>query len=75
MHDEAAMTAEVGREQKGLALLLWVAAELRCTKALYAWLKATGERRREAFDAYRAALDREETAARHLETWSRLMRP
>jgi hypothetical protein len=54
-------------ESPGIAHILWLAAQLECLKALSAWRELTGQRRRAAFLAYQAALDREEAAARRLE--------
>ena len=48
------------------AYLAWFSAESECEHALHAWFHGTGEQRTTAYFAYRAALDREETAARDL---------
>jgi hypothetical protein len=71
MRDEAAMAVDVTIGNEEMAYILWVAAEVGCAKAWAAWLEAKGVRRHEAFHVYRAALDREETAARQFEAWSR----
>ncbi|MBV9714341.1 MAG: hypothetical protein JOZ64_03095 [Solirubrobacterales bacterium] len=53
------------------AYLAWFSAESESENALRAWWESTGSRRSTAYAAYRAALDREEAAARDLERlWS-----
>ena len=47
------------------ACMAWTAAEIEAEQALRAWL--AGSRDRAAYHAYRAALDREEAAARDLQ--------
>jgi hypothetical protein len=52
---------------------VWAAAELECAAALVAWSEAGPGGRDRAHLAYRAALDREEAAARDFErlsTWA-----
>jgi hypothetical protein len=45
----------------------WLVARVECADALWAWFEAGAGRRADANLAYRAALDREEAAARDLE--------
>jgi hypothetical protein len=45
----------------------WVLAQVECANALWAWFEAGAGLRRDMHLAYRAALDREEAAARDLE--------
>jgi hypothetical protein len=53
------------------AYLAWFSAETESETALQAWWHSTGANRPIAYAAYRAALDREEAAARDLERlWS-----
>ena len=53
------------------AYLAWFTAESQSENALRSWWQTTGTRRSVAYAAYRAALDREEAAARDLERlWS-----
>jgi hypothetical protein len=56
------------------AYLAWVAAASDCEHALQAWFRASG-RWPEAYFAYRAALDREEAAARDLQRLVELTEP
>jgi hypothetical protein len=49
------------------AYLAWFYAESEAETMLRGWFQATGERRKVAYLAYRAALEREEAAARDLE--------
>jgi hypothetical protein len=49
------------------AQMAWVAAELEAEHALCAWSQGVGKQYGTAYDAYRAAVDREEAAARELE--------
>ena len=49
------------------AYLVWFSAESECERALRAWSPRSDAQRAAAYFAYRAALDREEAAARHLE--------
>jgi hypothetical protein len=48
------------------AYILWAAIESECGEALRAWSAAKPSQRASAYAAYRAALEREEAAARHL---------
>ena len=57
------------------AQLNWVAAEVQSEHALRAWLDVGGCRGAGAYLAYRAAVDREEAAARDLERLSELTQP
>jgi hypothetical protein len=53
------------------AYLAWWNAESESEAALRAWWRSSGSDRPDAYAAYRAALDREETAALDLERlWS-----
>ena len=53
------------------AYLAWFSAETESESALRAWWQSTGSSRASCYAAYRAALDREEAAARDLERlWS-----
>jgi hypothetical protein len=49
------------------AYLAWFSAESECEDVLHAWFQSTREQHATTYVAYRAALDREETAARDLE--------
>ena len=49
------------------AYLAWTAAEGECERALQAWLEPGSGRHELAYPVYRAALDREEAAARDLQ--------
>jgi hypothetical protein len=55
------------------AYMSWSAAQIECHNALMAWSEAGAADRATANWAYRAALDREEAAARDLERLSRLV--
>ena len=55
--------------------LAWFSAESECEQALHAWFRTTGDLRATAYFAYRAALDREEAAARDLERLWQLAEP
>jgi hypothetical protein len=58
--------AEIGVRLLDDAYLAWFSAESECEGALRTWFKAAGAQRTGAYSAYRAALDREEAAARDL---------
>jgi hypothetical protein len=45
----------------------WLVAQVECADALWAWFEAPTNRRANAHLVYRAALDREDAAARDLE--------
>jgi hypothetical protein len=72
------MTDNVGTELAAIGVRLlddayavWFSAENESENALQTWWQSTGAQRSTAYAAYRAALDREEAAARDLETlWS-----
>jgi hypothetical protein len=53
--------------------MAWSAAKLECHQALEAWCAAGRGERADANCAYRAALDREEAAARVLEWHASLL--
>jgi hypothetical protein len=57
------------------AQMTWVAAEVESGQALRAWLKGAASHRAAAYAEYRAAADREETAARDLQRLDELTRP
>jgi hypothetical protein len=54
------------------AYMSWRRAQIECHQALRAWLDSGGRSRVATDLAYRAALDREEAAARDLERLSQL---
>jgi hypothetical protein len=57
------------------AYMAWFAAECECGQWLRAWFEATGRTRAAVYCGYRAALDREEAAARDLKRLSELAQP
>ena len=57
------------------AHMTWVAAEVESEQALRAWFKGNAPNRASTYLAYRAAVDREEAAARDLQRLSELTRP
>jgi hypothetical protein len=57
------------------AHLTWVAAEVESEHALRAWFKGGASERATTYPAYRAAVDREEAAARDLQRLSELTQP
>jgi hypothetical protein len=57
------------------AHLTWVAAEVDSDHALHAWFAAGAPKAAGAYLTYRAAVDREEAAARDLERLSELTQP
>ena len=57
------------------AHMTWVAAEGESEHALRAWFKGAASHRAAAYLAYRAAVDREEEAARDLQRLSELTHP
>jgi hypothetical protein len=59
--------AEIGRRLLDDAYIAWFSAEAECGAALDAWLRTAGAGRTMKYLTYRAALDREEAAARDLE--------
>jgi hypothetical protein len=62
-----AEVAMIGVRHSDDAYLAWFYAEDEAETILRGWFQATGERRKVAYLAYRAALEREEAAARDLE--------
>jgi hypothetical protein len=58
--------AEIGIRLLDDAYLAWLAAESEAENALKAWVEPGGVDRASAYCAYRAAVDREEAAARDL---------
>jgi hypothetical protein len=58
--------AEIGVRLLDDAHLAWLGAEIECEAALHAWFQTAGAQRASAYLVYRAALDREEAAARDL---------
>lgn len=72
------MTQEVA--EAGVRLLdeahtAWFAAELECELALRAWFAATSPKGESAYRVYRAALEREEAAARDLQRLTAVTAP
>lgn len=65
--DIGAELASIGVRLLDDAYLAWVSAETESEMALGAWCAGIGADQAEAYAAYRAALDREEAAARDLE--------
>jgi hypothetical protein len=61
------VVAEIGIRLLDDAHMAWHQAELECEHALCAWCDATPGLAAEQYVRYRAALDREEAAARDLE--------
>ena len=57
------------------AYMTWVAAEVESEHALHAWFDADAPRGAGPYLAYRAAVDREEAAARDLHRLSELTQP
>jgi hypothetical protein len=57
------------------AHMRWVAAEVESEYALRAWFEAAAPQAAGAYLAYRAAVDREEAAARDLQRLSDLTQP
>jgi hypothetical protein len=64
---------DIGIRLSDDAYMAWSIAEEECAAALRAWSEAAAGRRTAARTAYRAALDREEAAARDLERISALI--
>jgi len=64
--------AEIGVRLLDDAYLAWFSAEAESEVALRAWLREADAGHTIAYSAYRAALDREEAAARDLERLSDL---
>jgi hypothetical protein len=59
--------ASIGVRLLDDAYLAWFGAESECEQALRAWFQAARDQNATAYLAYRAALDREDAAARDLE--------
>ena len=57
------------------AHMTWIAAEVESEHALRAWIEAVRSHRVAAYLAYRAAVDREEAAARDLQRLCALTQP
>jgi hypothetical protein len=57
------------------AQMTWVAAEVESEHAIRAWFKAAEADRAAAYLVYRAAVDREEAAARDLQRLRELIQP
>jgi hypothetical protein len=57
------------------AHMTWIAAEVESEHALRAWFDAGGPQGAGAYLAYRAAVDREEAAARDLQRLCQLIQP
>jgi len=70
--DALADAATVGTRLADGAYIVWQSAQIECDLALRAWHAAGPGRNATAHVAYRAALDREEAAARDLEELRRL---
>jgi hypothetical protein len=64
--------ASVGIRLIDEAHMSWCTSQVQCQTALRAWFDAGPHDRADANCAYRAALDREQAAARDLESLSRL---
>jgi len=67
--------ATIGARLLTDASLAWFSAEIECDQTLRVWFEATGEQAATAYLSYRAALDREEAAARDLERLWQLYEP
>jgi hypothetical protein len=68
----AAHAAKIGTRLADSAFMAWRSAQIDCDLALGAWHAAGPGATDTAHVAYRAALDREEAAALHLEELCRL---
>jgi hypothetical protein len=67
--------AEIGVRLLDDAYLAWFSAESESEAALRAWFGSVGDLRARTYLTYRAALDREEAAARDLERLWQLADP
>jgi hypothetical protein len=67
--------AQIGVRLLDDAYLAWLSAEAECQRMLEAWSGATSGGGGTAYVAYRAALDREEAAARDLQRVSEATEP
>ena len=65
----------IGARMLDDAHMTWIAAEVESEHALRAWSETIGSHRVAAYLAYRAAVDREEAAARDLQRLCELTRP
>jgi hypothetical protein len=65
--------ASIGIRLVDEAYMSWCTAQMQCQDALRAWFDARPHDRAEAICVYRAALDREQAAARDLESLSQLV--
>jgi hypothetical protein len=70
-----AEVAEIGVRLLDDTYMAWLVAESECGHALHDWFERTADIRADAYFAYRAALDREEAAARDLQRLCELARP
>ncbi|MGO9904925.1 MAG: hypothetical protein ACLPY3_04285 [Solirubrobacteraceae bacterium] len=68
-------TAEIGVRLLDDAHIIWLAAQSECANALRDWFGATPRDCDATYFRYRAALDREEAAARDLERLCELSEP
>lgn len=73
--DISAEVAAIGVRVLDDAYLGWFSAEADCERALRAWCDGTGGDSSTEYFAYRAALDREEAAARDLQRLWKLTTP
>jgi hypothetical protein len=69
------IVAEIGVRLLDDAYHAWFSAEAESETALHSWLAAAGAGRELTYSSYRAALDREEAAARDLERLWALCEP
>lgn len=73
--DEHHEVAEIGVRLLDDAHTAWLAAERDCDQALLAWSETTPHQCGARYASYRAALEREEAAARDLHRLWELARP
>jgi hypothetical protein len=64
--------AQIGIRLMDHAYMAWLGAESECERALRAWVDGPPRNRAAMYLSYRAALDREEAAARDLQRLSEL---
>ena len=67
--------AEIGVRLVDAAYMAWLAAATESEQALHAWFNAARGQAATGYYTYRAALDREEAAARDLERLLQLAQP
>ena len=67
--------AEIGARLLDDAYMVWLTAESDSGRALHAWLGSGPRNVQDAYHAYRAALDREEAAARDLQRIAGIAEP